>query len=57
MAFKRTFREEFSLFFEIPAIISLAVLGLILLPIVGPFCLCRRGQKINKGGHYDQKEG
>lgn len=35
--FKRSFRDEFSLFFSIPAMVFLAVVGIVLLPILGPF--------------------
>jgi len=50
MAFRRTFREEFSLFFEIPAMISLAVLGLLLLPVLAPFLIWKRKANNHKEG-------
>jgi hypothetical protein len=50
----RNLRKDLSLFFDIPAILAISVIGLILLPLLGPFLLLKGVMKNNKKGHGNQ---
>ena len=52
-AVKRDWSHEMRLLVEIPCLLALAVVGLLLLPIVGPFCVWKREERSRRGGFYD----